>query len=70
MLKTRFTVSAGRQIELDGEPFVSIVRDGTTTPVTADDTTHLLCSLLNRSRHPTVKKALAEKERHDLKRPR
>ncbi len=70
MAKARFTISAGRQIDLDGEPFISIVRDGTTTPVTADNITHLICSLLNKSRHSTVKKALAEKGKSDLRRRR
>lgn len=55
---SKFTVKAGRQIYLDGEPFIGINREGTTSPTDADEMTRLLCQLLNRSRDGRIKKAV------------
>jgi hypothetical protein len=46
----RYTVEAGRQILCDGEPFIAIMRVGHTHPVTADEVTHVIAALLNKSR--------------------
>jgi hypothetical protein len=42
-----FTVTAGRQILRDGEPFIGINREGYTSPTDADEITHVICDLLN-----------------------
>jgi hypothetical protein len=47
----RYTVEPGRQIYMDGEPFISIGREGRTNPSDADEVTHKLAAALNRSRH-------------------
>jgi hypothetical protein len=50
-MKKRYTVAAGRQIYLDGKPFVSVGREGDANPSDADEITHILASCLNRKRH-------------------
>ena len=50
MATKRFTVSAGRQINCDGRPFISVTRDGDTRPTTADALTHKFARDLNRSK--------------------
>lgn len=49
MPKNRFTVVAGREIHLDGRPFISVGREGDTRPYVADQAAHLIVRLLNRS---------------------
>ena len=43
-----FTVEPGREIYLNGEPFISIHREGSTKPVEADDVTHFIAEALNK----------------------
>ncbi len=50
----KFTVKAGRQIYFGDEPFVSIGREGSTSPTAADKVAHLIAKCLNKS--PTAKK--------------
>jgi hypothetical protein len=45
----RWTVTAGRQIDFDGQPFVSIGREGSTVPVEADSATHFIAECLNQA---------------------
>lgn len=42
----RFTVSAGRQIDYKGQPFISINKEGKTPPVEADEITHIIAEAL------------------------
>jgi len=44
-----YTVEAGRQIYRNGEPFISIGREGNTIPADADDATHQIAAELNRA---------------------
>lgn len=48
----RYTVEAGRQIYRDGEPFISIGREGHTDPSNADDVTYFVMAWLNKTRWP------------------
>lgn len=43
----RFTVEAGRQIYVDGYPFISIHREGQTAPADADVATRIIATMLN-----------------------
>jgi hypothetical protein len=45
----KYTVEPGRHIHRDGEPFVSITRQGNTTPVEADTITRVIAKKLNAS---------------------
>ena len=45
----RFTVEAGRQIYLDGAPFIGVTREGDTYPSIADELTREIARLLNAS---------------------
>ena len=45
----RWTVAAGRQVYFDGQPFLSVGREGNTEPVEADAVTHFLAECLNRA---------------------
>ena len=45
----RYTVEAGRQIYCDGEPFVSIGREGHTHPSNADEAVKVIAALLNKA---------------------
>jgi hypothetical protein len=47
--KSNYTVEPGRNIYRDGQPFISISREGRTIPATADEVTHVLADALNRS---------------------
>lgn len=47
--KKRFTVEAGRQVYFDGQPFISIGREGATDPSTADRMTHFVAKCMNRN---------------------
>ncbi len=47
----KFTVEGGRQIYMDGEPFISIGRQGDTMPTDADEITHVIAAYLNRKRY-------------------
>ena len=47
----RYTYEGGRQIYLDGEPFISVGREGDTVPTDADEVARIIVGLLNRSRH-------------------
>ena len=43
-----YTVEAGRQIFKDGEPFISINKEGSTSPTETDDITRQIAKALNR----------------------
>ena len=45
----RYTVEPGRQIYLDGLPFISVGREGDTVPAVADEVTHVIADALNQS---------------------
>lgn len=47
--KAKFTYEGGREIYFDGQPLVAITREGSTTPVAADELSKLIPELLNRS---------------------
>lgn len=49
--RARYTYEGGRQIYLDGEPFISVGREGETRPADADDVAQLIADLLNRARY-------------------
>jgi hypothetical protein len=42
-----FTLEAGRQIYRDGEPFISIGREGKTAPIEADAMARVLVRMMN-----------------------
>jgi hypothetical protein len=46
--KPRYTVEPGRQIYRDGQPFISVGRECRDMPADIDETTHIICALLNR----------------------
>jgi hypothetical protein len=46
-MKRRFTVEAGRQIYREGVPFISIHREGETSPCEADEIMRIIAALLN-----------------------
>lgn len=48
MARMNFTVEAGRQIYLNGHPFIGIQRQGETQPHDADVVTHEIAALLNK----------------------
>ena len=48
--KGRFTLESGREIHADGQPWISISREGRTEGWEADDAAHVITMLLNRMR--------------------
>jgi len=46
----RYTLEPGRHIYRDGQPFISVGREGKTEPWAADDAAHVITELLNRVR--------------------
>ena len=46
----RYTVVAGRQIYRDGAPFISIGREGATSPTEADAMVHTVARFLNKAK--------------------
>ena len=46
----KFTYEPGRNIYVDGVPFISVNREGDTYPAEADATTRLIVKLLNKHR--------------------
>lgn len=61
-----YTVSAGRQIDRDGRPFISIDREGDTRPVEADEVTHRIVDLLGGRHDPLTGPAVGQKGRGHL----
>ena len=45
----QFTVEAGRQVYLNGKPFIGVSREGEARPVDADAITHIIANCLNKS---------------------
>lgn len=43
----RFTVEPGRHIHADGRPFLSIRREGSSSPADIDTLTHKIATMLN-----------------------
>lgn len=48
--KQKFTYEGGRQIYVNGEPLISIGREGDTVPYIADEFSKLIVKMLNKSR--------------------
>lgn len=68
--RARYTYEGGRQIYLDGEPFISVGREGETRPADADDVTRLIAELLNRARYVPQYTMSARARREDRERGR
>lgn len=46
----KFTYAGGREIHYDGRSFISVNREGDTSPFHADEAVKLIVKLLNKSR--------------------